>query len=169
MSIMTREDIYRPTPEDLNPTHWQRFFEEGAYRLAEDASKIGFPDKELFVTGYALNQISGDDFNLIGHYDSIEKIKDYHLENGEVRRAQMLGRMSFELSRQDIPDEVREALERTQAFIGMTPWNSAINIWKSHQAFSSFHSFFEGQKNHPAIERPYKYAMEAQIAFVTNR
>jgi hypothetical protein len=168
MAIMPPTEIFRPRPDDLNPVHWQRHYEEGAYRLAEDAAKIGFPDKELFVTGYALNQISGDDFNIVGHYESIDKIKEYHLEKGEVRRAQLLGRMSFELSRPDIPDSIKAELEKVQTFIGFTPWNNVINLWKSHQAFKSFHNFFDGQKNDPAIGVAYSYAMEAQIAFVTS-
>jgi hypothetical protein len=76
--------------------------------------------------------------------------------------------MSFELSRPDIPDSIKAELEKVQTFIGFTPWNNVINLWKSHQAFKSFHNFFDGQKNDPAIGVAYSYAMEAQIAFVTS-
>ncbi len=164
---MAPPEKYRPDEDDLNPVHWQRYYEEGAYKLAEDAAKFGFPDKELFVTGLALNKISGDDFNMIGNYESEESIKTEHLKNGEIRRAQLLGRMSFELSRPDIPNNIRTELEKVQTFIGFTPWNSVINLWKSHQAFKSFHTFFDGQKNDPAISKAYNYAVNAQLAFVT--
>lgn len=156
---------YTPPPNDTNPVHWQRYHEENAYRVAAQVAKFGFRDAELFVTGFALNQISGDDFNYVGRFKSVGEVKNHWLENSEVRRAEMLGRMSFELSRPDIPENIRLKLEETLEFIAKTKWDSIENIWQSSRTYGEFHDFFESQKE-GEMKNAYNYAMNAQLSMI---